>query len=123
MKVENLTDAQIELYSLLSSFGMSEDSVNQFLDNGYDSHSLEIIERPELETLLPPLYLADRSKCIWLAQASRTSSNNEATEYYRPEHTFNKQNKRRLYSKVAASTIRQRARNHSTQIKTPFKRY
>lgn len=64
LDVVQLTSSQEDLYVLLQSFGLSDGSINNFLENEYDLSLLEIIERPELEALMPHPLLADRSKCI-----------------------------------------------------------
>ncbi|XP_062714297.1 uncharacterized protein LOC109409342 [Aedes albopictus] len=53
-----------ELVKLLKSFELSATGIEEFVANGYDISALKIIEREEIEALLPPPHLADRTKCI-----------------------------------------------------------
>ncbi|XP_021708285.1 uncharacterized protein LOC110681115 isoform X2 [Aedes aegypti] len=66
--VEELFEVEVlldqELLNLLKSFELSDQGIEQFLTNGYDIASLRIIEREEVEALLPPPFLADRTKSI-----------------------------------------------------------
>ncbi|XP_062710812.1 uncharacterized protein LOC134288897 [Aedes albopictus] len=53
-----------ELVKLLKSFELSATGIEEFVANGYDISALKIIEREEIEALLPPPHLSDRTKCI-----------------------------------------------------------
>nr|XP_019560708.2 uncharacterized protein LOC109429250 [Aedes albopictus] len=66
--VEELIEVEVlldqDVLNLLKSFNLSDQAIEQFLTNGYDIASLSIIEREEVEALLPPPLLADRTKSI-----------------------------------------------------------
>ncbi|XP_055586656.1 uncharacterized protein LOC129739252 isoform X2 [Uranotaenia lowii] len=66
VEVELLEETPVDqpLMELLSSFGLSESAMNIMLSSGYTIDGLKIIQRNELEELLQPPLLLDRSKVI-----------------------------------------------------------
>ncbi|XP_065095776.1 uncharacterized protein LOC135717565 [Ochlerotatus camptorhynchus] len=67
-EVEEVNDALVDL---LLSFELSEQVVNCFLANQYTVETLKIVERKEIEELIPPPFLAERTKCIYGLNAWR----------------------------------------------------
>lgn len=82
LEVEEVSDALVDL---LLSFGLSEEIINRFLgkklffyviyevlpfvrffslENQYTLETLQILERKEIEELIPPPFLAERTKCV-----------------------------------------------------------
>ncbi|XP_065093070.1 uncharacterized protein LOC135713766 [Ochlerotatus camptorhynchus] len=63
-KLEKMSVEEIELINLLNSYGMSERVIEAFLVNCYTIKTLKIIQRKEIEELLPSPFLADRTRFI-----------------------------------------------------------
>ncbi|XP_021695222.1 uncharacterized protein LOC110675148 [Aedes aegypti] len=61
LEVEEVSDALVDL---LLSFGLSEEIINRFLENQYTLETLQILERKKIEELIPPPFLAERTKCV-----------------------------------------------------------
>ncbi|XP_062551457.1 uncharacterized protein LOC134216607 [Armigeres subalbatus] len=61
--VEELNSEEVETFHLLESFGLSIDTINTFIQQQYNLESLKLVERKELEELIPAP-LSDRTKCI-----------------------------------------------------------
>ncbi|XP_062554548.1 uncharacterized protein LOC134219727 [Armigeres subalbatus] len=61
---EELDVESVEIINLLSSFGLSDRFVTEFVENGYTVELLKNIERREIEDIIGPPHLADRTKLI-----------------------------------------------------------
>ncbi|XP_065080182.1 uncharacterized protein LOC135703020 [Ochlerotatus camptorhynchus] len=64
LDVEKVSVEEIELIHLLNNYGMSERVIEAFLVNCYTIETLKIIQRKEIEELLPSPFLAERTRFI-----------------------------------------------------------
>nr|XP_029708294.1 uncharacterized protein LOC109409192 [Aedes albopictus] len=64
VEVESLDEETAEFIAVLESFGSSDTIINAFLANQYTIDTLRIIERQEVEELIPQPFLAERTKFI-----------------------------------------------------------
>ncbi|XP_065075913.1 uncharacterized protein LOC135699570 [Ochlerotatus camptorhynchus] len=64
LDVEKVSVEEIELIHLLNNYGMSEQVIEAFLVNCYTIETLKIIQRKEIEKLLPSPFLAERTRFI-----------------------------------------------------------
>ncbi|XP_021695246.1 uncharacterized protein LOC110675167 [Aedes aegypti] len=64
LEVESLDEETAEFLRILESFGLSDAVINAFLANQYSIETLQIIERKEVEELIPQPFLAERTKFI-----------------------------------------------------------
>ncbi|XP_058824731.1 uncharacterized protein LOC131685199 [Topomyia yanbarensis] len=62
--VEEVSAEIIETVDLLNGFGLSVSIIESFIANEYTAETLRIIERREVEELIPVPFLAERTKCI-----------------------------------------------------------
>ncbi|XP_062538637.1 uncharacterized protein LOC134206906 [Armigeres subalbatus] len=73
LDVEKISVEEVRLIELLNSFGLSESIIESFLVNGYTTETLKIIQRKEIEELIPPPSLAERTKFIHHLDAWRVA--------------------------------------------------
>ncbi|XP_053691660.1 uncharacterized protein LOC128740159 [Sabethes cyaneus] len=63
--VEEVPEEEAELIRLLESFELSQKTIECFLANQYNVQTLKLVERHEVEELIPYPFLAERTKFIY----------------------------------------------------------
>ncbi|XP_021711819.1 uncharacterized protein LOC110680290 isoform X3 [Aedes aegypti] len=73
LDVEKISVEEVELIELLNNFGITETIIEAFLVNSYTIETLKVIQRQEIELLIPPPSLAERTKFIHQLDIWRTA--------------------------------------------------
>ncbi|XP_055551213.1 uncharacterized protein LOC129733696 [Wyeomyia smithii] len=75
LEVEEVPEDETALIQLLESFDLSRKVIDCFLVNQYSIQTLKLIERQEVEELIPYPFLAERTKFIFHLNSWRKEQN------------------------------------------------